>query len=240
MVTSATIERMIKLIIFDWDDVFTSGSIKGYYKCYHEAMTGVGVHLTAEEEDKRIKAKWGTNHRTQLEELLKENPELVDKAVEIYEQHLFGSTFVDCLTVTPGAQDFLTDLAKRYKLAVATGAHPQILRERLMPKFNIPDVFARIISVYDLDDPAHGKPHPFMPIKIMEAENVTPAETVLVGDAIGDMQMAWNAGIEPIAVLTGHLNREQAEKLGVKHIIENVTLLEPELEKFTAASPAQQ
>jgi phosphoglycolate phosphatase-like HAD superfamily hydrolase len=123
-------------------------------------------------------------------------------------------------------------LAKRYKLAVATGAHPHILRERLMPKFNIPDVFAYIISVYDLDDPAHGKPHPFMPNKIMEAEGVTPAETVLVGDATGDMQMAWNAGIEPIAVLTGHLNREQAEKLGVKHIIDNVTLLEPELKKF--------
>lgn len=51
--------------------------------------------------------------------------------------------------------------------------------------------------------------------------------------------MAWNAGIEPIAVLTGHLNREEAEKLGVKHIIENVTLLEPELVKFTDQSLTQ-
>jgi phosphoglycolate phosphatase len=230
---------MIKLIVFDWDDVFTKGSIKGYYKCYHEAVTAVGINLTLEEEDKRIKAKWGTNHRVQLEELLKEHPELVDKAVKIYEKHLFGNTFVDCLTVVPGTQSFLTDLAKRYRLAVATGAHPQILRDRLMPKFNIPDVFAHIISVYDLDDPAHGKPHPFMPNKIMETEGMMPAETVLVGDATGDMQMARNAGIEPIAVLTGHLNREQAVKLGVKHIIKNVTLLEPELEKFPAASPAQ-
>ncbi len=105
-----------------------------------------------------------------------------------------------------------------------------------MPKFNIPDVFAHIISVYDLDDPTHGKPHPFMPNKIMRAEGITPAETVLVGDATGDMQMAWNAGIEPVAVLTGHLNREQAEKLGVRHIIENVTLLEPELGKFTSGT----
>jgi HAD superfamily hydrolase (TIGR01509 family) len=223
---------MIKLIIFDWDDVFTQGSIKGYYKCYHEAVAGVGIELTPEEEDKRIKAKWGSGHREQLEELLKENPELVDKAVQIYEENLFGNTFVDCLSIVPGSQDFLSDLAKRYKLAVATGAHPKILRERLIPKFNIPDVFAQIITIYDLDDPAHAKPHPFMPNKIMEAVGVTPDEVVLVGDAASDMQMAWNAGIEPIAVLTGHLNREQAEEIGVKHIIENVTLLEPELKKF--------
>jgi phosphoglycolate phosphatase-like HAD superfamily hydrolase len=44
--------------------------------------------------------------------------------------------------------------------------------------------------------------------------------------------MAWNAGIEPIAVLTGHMTREQAKKLGVKHIIDNVALLETELDKF--------
>lgn len=49
------------------------------------------------------------------------------------------------------------------------------------------------------------------------------------------MQMAWNAGVEPIAVLTGHLTRLQAEELGVKHIIDDVTLLENELAAFTRA-----
>lgn len=226
---------MIKLIIFDWDDVFTRGSIDGYYKCYHEAVQGVGINLSPEEEDKRIKAKWGTNHREQLRELLKENPELLDKAVEIYEHHLFGTTFVDCLTIVPGSQEFLKNLAKHYKLAVATGAHPHILKERLMPKFGIPDVFSHIISVYDLDDPAHGKPHPFMPNKIMEAESITKSETIMVGDAASDMQMAWNAGIEPVAVLTGHLSEPEAEKIGVKYIISDVTQLETVIEKMSTA-----
>lgn len=174
---------------------------------------------------------WGAGHRAQLAELLKETPELVDRAVEAYEQHLFGSIFVDSLTILPGAQEFLTDLAKRYKLAVATGAHPAVLRERLFPKFATPEVFTEVITIYDLDDPAHAKPHPFMPNKIMETAGVSKEETVLVGDAASDMQMAWNAGIEPVAVLTGHLTREQAKKIGVKHIIEDVTKLEPELEK---------
>ena len=224
---------MIKLIIFDWDDVFTQGSIKGYYRCYHEALLGVGATLDPDEVDKRIKAKWGAGHKAQLEYLLQEQPALVDKAVEIYQQHFFGDTFVDCLTVIPGAQAFLSDLAQRYKLAVATGSHPGILLKRLFPKFQIPDVFAQIMTIYDLDDMVHAKPHPFMAEKIMKTQGMTPAETTLVGDAVTDMQMAWSANIEPVAVLTGQLDRAQAEALGVRHIIERVTELESELGKFS-------
>lgn len=223
---------MIKLIIFDWDDVFTQNSIKGYYTCYHEALKGVGVTLDPEEEDERIKEKWGSGHKAQLEYLLKEYPELVPKAVEIYQEHFFGDTFVDCLTIIPGAQEFLVRLAKNYKLAIATGAHPKIITDRLFPKFHIPDVFSQVLTIYDIDDLAHAKPHPFMVNKILATQNVKPEEAVLVGDAANDMQMAWNAGIEPIAVLTGHLNQREAEELGVKHIIDKVTLLEPELKKL--------
>ncbi len=220
---------MIKLIIFDWDDVFTQNSIKGYYKCYHKAIEGVGAALTSEEEERRIKEKWGAGHEAQLKYLLKEHPELVPKAVQIYQDNFFGDTFVDCLTVIPGAHNFLVNIAKRYALAIATGTHPKVLKERLIPKFKIPNVFVEIATIYDIDDIAHAKPHPFMAQKIMRTAGVKPEDTVLVGDAANDMQMAWNAGVEPIAVLTGHLTRQQAEKLGVKHIIEKVTMLEAEL-----------
>jgi HAD superfamily hydrolase (TIGR01509 family) len=232
-VVDATIDHMIKLIIFDWDDVFTQNSIKGYYKCYHEALKGVGITLSPDEEDKRIKAKWGSGHKAQLEYLLKEHPELVTEAVEIYQENFFGDTFVDCLTVIPGAQGFLKRLAQNYILTIATGAHPKFIKDRLFPKFHIPDVFSQVLTIYDIDDLAHAKPHPYMANKILEAQNVKPEHAVLVGDAASDMQMAWNAGVEPIAVLTGHLNRQEAKKLGVKHIIENVILLEPELKKLT-------
>lgn len=223
---------MIKLIIFDWDDVFTQGSINGYYKCYHEAVKRVGVKLSPAKEEARIKAKWGAGYKRQLEYILKEYPELVERAVRIYEENLFGDTFVDCLTIIPGSQKLLENLAKNYKLAIATGAHPKIIRDRLIPKFQIPDVFVRIMTIYDLDDPDHAKPHPFILNKLMESLSLTPQETVMVGDADSDMQMAWNAGVEPIAVLTGHLSREQAQAIGVKHIIEKVTLLEAELARF--------
>ncbi len=223
---------MIKLIIFDWDDVFTQGSIKGYYACYHEALKGVGVSLAPEEEDRRIKAKWGAGGKKQLEYLLQEHPELVEKAFKIYQEHSHGATFVNCLSVISGAQEFLSRLAKQYKLAIATGAHPKVLHNLVMPKFHIPPVFSQIITIYDLDDMNHAKPHPYMVQKILRTQGVKPEEAVLVGDAQSDMEMAWNAKVEPIAVLTGHLSKQEAEELGVKHIIEKVTALEPELAKI--------
>lgn len=216
---------MTKLIVFDWDDVFVTGSIEGYYKCYHEAVVGVGFDISIEEERKRIAARWGSSHREELAEVLREKPELLEKASQLYEEQLFGDTFVNCLKPITGTQELLARLAKKHTLALATGVHPKLLQERIMPKFNIPNVFAQIISAYDLDSTT-VKPNPFSLQKIMETQHALPPETLMVGDAKNDVLMAQNADVEPVVVLTGHLNREEAKKLGVNHIIEDVTQLE--------------
>lgn len=216
---------MIELIIFDWDDVFTLGSTAGYYRCYHEALSGVGVSLDPDEENTRIKSKWGSGHAAQLQDLLRERPDLVPEAITLYEEHFFGDTFVDCLDVVPGSQEFVSDLAKDYKLAIATGGHPQILKERILTKFHFPDVFSQIVTIYDIDDISHAKPHPYMLEVILEAQKVSFQNAVMVGDAKNDVLMARAARVEPIVVLTGHLDREQAVELGVNHIIDNVTML---------------
>jgi phosphoglycolate phosphatase-like HAD superfamily hydrolase len=223
--------KNIELIIFDWDDVFTSGSTEGYFKCYHQALSEVGVSLTAEEEKKRIYAKWGQSHREELRELLKENPDLLDEACEIYERNLFGNTFVDCLSVIPGSREILFRLRQKYLLAVATGANSTILRERVFPKFDFPDVFAQIISAYDLADGSMSKPDPYMVNQILSAQSICPEHTILVGDAKNDVLMALAAQVTPVVVLSGHLNAEEAKEMGVKLIIPDVSHLEAVLEK---------
>ncbi len=216
---------MIKLIIFDWDDVFTLGSTKGYYACYHAAMEGVGVSLSLEEEKRRIDSKWGSPHRQEIEALLIEHPELVEKAIEVYESALFGDTFVNELSLVKGGNELLHDLSASYELAVASGVHPKLLKENVFRKFYVPDVFSAILTSYDLDDPEKSKPHPHAIEMIMEKLNVKPNETVMVGDATNDMMMAKSAEVTSVAVLTGHLSRQQAEDLNVDHILEDVTHL---------------
>lgn len=219
-----------KLIIFDWDDVFTLGSTDGYMKCYHAAAVGVGVILEPEEEKRRIQAKWGQPHLEEIAELLQENPELVEQARSIYEENLFGDTFVGSLQIVPGAPELLRQLSGKYLLAIATGLHPRILRERVMPKFDIPDVFCQVLSVYD--HPEYAKPSPRMVQEILKAQNIAPSQAILVGDAKGDVLMARSAGVGSVVVLTGHLSREEAQNLEVDRIIENVTLLTAELENM--------
>jgi phosphoglycolate phosphatase-like HAD superfamily hydrolase len=158
--------------------------------------------------------------------LLRERPELLDQACELYEHKFFGGTFVQSLTYVNGANQLLNRLHPKYTLAIATGAHPKVLGDQVMPKFHVPNVFAQIISGYDIDDPDKQKPHPHMLETIMAAQHSNPAETIFVGDAASDVKMAHSAGVEPVVVLTGHLNREQAEALEVRHIIPDVAKLE--------------
>jgi HAD superfamily hydrolase (TIGR01549 family) len=217
---------MTKLIIFDWDDVFTLGSKEGYFACYHKAINEVGVFLSPEEEYKRILAKWSKPFQEVLKELLKEHPELVDKACEIYDDEYKGNTFVDKLTILPGTIDLLKRLQKKYILAVATGARRKMLQKRIMPHFNIPDVFSQMITSHEIEDPEMTKPHPYMLEIIMKKQGISPNETIFVGDAKTDVQMAFSAHVAPIVVLTGHLNRKEAEELGVKYIVPDITKLE--------------
>jgi phosphoglycolate phosphatase-like HAD superfamily hydrolase len=223
---------MIKLIIFDWDDVFTLGSKEGYVGCLHQTLVRLGIHVDPEEEHQRILAAWSKPHREELRSLLKEHPELLDRACDIYEDLFFGGEFVKNLTLVEGSRELLERLHKKYILAVATGAHPKVLKEEVFTKFNIPNVFAQIMFTYEIDDAEHHKPHPYMVNTILQDQNDKSGEAVFVGDAGNDVAMAQSAHVKPIVVLTGHLNRKQAEELGVKYIIDDVSKLEDVLKEL--------
>lgn len=217
---------MIKLVIFDWDDVITVGSKEGYFACYHKAINSVGVFLSPEEEYQRILRKWGKHYREEMKELLIDRPELVDQACQVWEKEFWGKTYIDQLQLNDGTIELLNRLKKKYLLAVATGSELKMIKEKVIPHFKIPNVFSEYISSCDITDPEKMKPHPYMLQEIMKKLKVLPEETIFVGDAVGDVQMAVSANVTPIVVLTGQLNEDDANKLNVKHIINNVTQLE--------------
>jgi phosphoglycolate phosphatase-like HAD superfamily hydrolase len=217
---------MIKLIIFDWDDVIVQGAKVGYYNCYRETLRELGVKLDEKEMDIRIKRKWGQPYRTELLELLKEDPSHIDQACDIYQKHKFGATYIDSLHEVFGVNDVLLRLKDKYTLAVATANQPKIL-EKVMAKFSIPSVFAQIVTAYDTNvPPEKTKPHPHMLELILNKQHIDKSEALFIGDAKSDVQMAFNAGVEPVVVLTGHLSKEEAESLHVKHILADVTKIE--------------
>jgi HAD superfamily hydrolase (TIGR01509 family) len=216
---------MIKLIIFDWDDVLIFGAKEGYYHCYKETLKELGIALDEKEIDKRIENTWGSIDRI-LMELLKENPNLMEKASKVfYEKEFYGNAFVDSLQEMQGVNELLIRLKEKYKLAVASGNKPDMIIDKIMPKFNIPNVFDQIVTVEDVPV-GKSKPDPYMLQLILKTQGVSNKETLFIGDARSDVLMAINAGIEPVVVLTGLLTKTQAEALGVKHILSDVTKIE--------------
>lgn len=223
---------MIKLIIFDWDDVFTIGSKEGYFKCYDETLNTLNVPRNPKEERRKIISTWGRSYKEAFARLLKNKPELINKAYKIFERHLFGKTFINSLSIVKGLQNFLIQLSSKYTLALSTGVHPITLKEKIMPKFKIPNVFTEILSIYDLEDPSQGKPNPYSLEEIIRRTRMNKHETIFVGDSENDVLTAKNAGVTPVVVLTGHLTEQEAKKLNVEYIIPDVTQLNEVLEKL--------
>jgi HAD superfamily hydrolase (TIGR01662 family) len=216
---------MIKLIIFDFDGVVIIGSNDGYFACYHKALEAVGVKLDPEEERRRILAWWGKGYQPQLEHLLQEHSGLLPKAIEVYEYYYYKTdTFTKNIRLVPGARETLAQLAKSYTLAIASGMMQKTMNT-LLTKFDLP-FFRYIMSAEDVPKIADRKPAPYMLRQILAKADVSQEEAMMLGDAENDVQMAQNAGIEPVVVLTGHLSRKEAEGMGVKYIIEDVTKLE--------------
>jgi phosphoglycolate phosphatase-like HAD superfamily hydrolase len=54
-----------------------------------------------------------------------------------------------------------------------------------MPKFGIDqNWFCQIITAYELDDPAHAKPHPYSGLTILETQKIRANEAIMVGDTV--------------------------------------------------------
>lgn len=223
---------MIKLIIFDWDDVVVLGAKDAYFASYHKALADLGIHLSPEEERKRILLKWSKHHREEFKELLKEHLDLVDQACLIYEKEK-EKIFLKTLRILPGTQELLKSLSKKYLLAVSSGNTLSMIQDKIIPHFKIPNVFSQFISSHDIHDPEKTKPHPYMLEVIMKKQNIPPEQTVYVGDALTDVQMARNANVSPIVVLTGHLSQKEAENLHVEWIIPDITRLPKVLNPLT-------
>ncbi|MBI5457257.1 HAD family hydrolase [Candidatus Kaiserbacteria bacterium] len=218
---------MIKLIVFDWDDVFTRGASEGYYACYKAGTDSVLDGIDPNAARAAAKELWGRPAREVIARILGKRSDLIEQAHEHYEKCLFSELFIGKLSIVPDSIETLHALQSKYKLAIATGIHPVLLKEYVMPKFGVSkELFCQIISTYDLPDLSRGKPYPDLLENILKTQDVRPDEAIMAGDAAGDVKMAQASGVRPVVVLTGHLSEKQAQELGVKDVVPTVADIE--------------
>lgn len=99
-----------------------------------------------------------------------------------------------------GALDLLRRLQARddVLIGIATGKSQRGVRH-IIDQFGLEGVFTTIQT----SDDAPSKPHPGMILQAMTETGARPEDTVMIGDALFDIDMAHAAGVKAVAVAWG-------------------------------------
>ncbi|MBE1237121.1 HAD-IA family hydrolase [Phaeovibrio sulfidiphilus] len=121
-----------------------------------------------------------------------------------------------------GMAKILDDLEKReIPMAIATGKSRRGV-EAFLKRF---DLEGRFVSVCTPDD-GPGKPNPWMIREALDVVGADPARSVMIGDAVYDMQMAVSAGVVGIGVSWGNQPPEALKSAGAYVVAGNAAGLE--------------
>jgi phosphoglycolate phosphatase len=121
-------------------------------------------------------------------------PGALSRFLELYDERLVEHT-----VPYDGIIGVLRDLHGRMPLAVLTNK-PQRATDRLVDALDLRRYFHSVIGG---DTPLGRKPHPAALLRMCDEMQVSPADTVLVGDSPVDLQTARNAGTQVVLVSYG-------------------------------------
>ena len=127
---------------------------------------------------------------------------------------------VPTVTLVHNVMETLEKLKQRgLKLSICTRGCRQYV-ERILTRFNFSPFFDLVVARDDVSNP---KPHPEHVQNIMKILDVTPSDTILIGDHPLDILCAQNAGIKSIWV-----KRKTYEKMPAQPdwIVESITQIE--------------
>jgi len=125
-----------------------------------------------------------------------------------------------------GALDLLRRLKARddVLIGVATGKSQRGVRH-IIDQFGLEGVFSTIQT----SDDAPSKPHPGMILQAMDECDTKPQDTVMIGDALFDIEMAHAASVTPIAVAWGFQPTAVLARANPHAIVNNFNELESTL-----------
>ncbi len=186
--------RRFDLIAFDWDGTLFD-STRMIARCIQAAVVDVGGAKPSEKD-----AAWVIGLGL-AEALAKAAPDVPrEKYAELgarYRYHYLQ--LQDDLVLFDGVLSMLEALkARGHRLAVATGKSRRGLNEALAT-VALRDLFDDSRTA----DETNGKPHPRMLLELMEALDVRPERTLMIGDTTHDLQLAINAGCASVGVSYG-------------------------------------
>jgi len=136
----------------------------------------------------------------------------ISELVNRYESAYFSKT-LSRADLFEGVYEMLETFNNQgLKLAIATGKTREGLDEALTATAT-----RELFCVTRCADETESKPHPLMLEEIMNYTGVKPERTLMVGDSTHDLQMALNAKIASIGVVSGAHSLEELKKYAPVH-----------------------
>jgi phosphoglycolate phosphatase len=210
---AGTPPREIRLIVFDWDGTLMDSEAQ-IVSCLRAAARDLVLEPMSDETLRNV---IGLGLQEALDTLVPgRDEEFYRRFVERYRQHWFRS---GGSSLFGGVRELLDALrSRRFLLGVATGKSRRGL-DRVLDETGLTGHF----DATRCADEAPSKPHPRMLFDLMDQLDVTPTQTIMVGDTEYDMEMAVNAGAAKIAVTTGVHSEQRLKRHAPLACLRDVT-----------------
>lgn len=188
------------LLVFDWDGTLIDSAPTIVF-CIQSACRDLGLPVPADERASHV---IGLGLREALSSAIPGlPPEGYGRVIERYRMHFLGRDAG--IPLFRGVQAMLTGLSDRgHVLALATGKSRAGLM-RALDHTGLKSLFASSRCA----DQCAPKPAPDMLVALMDELGMNPANTLMIGDTVHDLQMAANAGTQAVAVSYGAHSQEQ-------------------------------
>lgn len=183
----------VRFIVFDWDGTLMDSEAQ-IVSCLHAAIADLQLEPMS---DDTVKDVIGLGLREAIDTLVPGRDAVFQQAfVQQYRQHWFRS---ESSSLFAGVHATL-DICRQHNLllGVATGKARRGL-QRVLEETGLASCF----DATRCADETLSKPHPQMLLELMEELEVSPEQTIMVGDTEYDMEMATNAGACKVAVSSG-------------------------------------
>jgi HAD superfamily hydrolase (TIGR01509 family) len=126
------------------------------------------------------------------------------------------------LHVFAGARELLAEVARRGHAVVLATSAPESELTVLRGLLDSEDVITAVTSSEDVDE---AKPSPGIIQVALDRVGVDPANAVMVGDAMWDVEASGKVGVACIAVRSGGIGADELREAGAAAVVDDVAEL---------------